>query len=130
MKRNLEFLSWKKSLSRNVEVLSMTSAVAWKDRMLWWFLLWLNFMIWAVHTCLYWQGLQNSMVTETDTVSTQKVGKRWRNRRTRSNFIWGQILQGFGRRIPTFLCSLRTWGEGLPPLLYHHLPRPCYGSHT
>lgn len=70
--------------------------------------------IWAIDTCQYWQGLHNSMVTETDMVSTQKVGKKWRNRRTKSNFIWGQILQGFGRGMPALLCFWRTWEARSP----------------
>lgn len=70
--------------------------------------------IWAIDTGLYWQDLHNSMVTETDMVSTQKVGGKWRNSRTESNFIWGQIWQGFGRVMPAFLCFLRTWEARSP----------------
>lgn len=92
----------------------MTPALTYRERMPWWFIPCLDFMIWARHTCLYWQSVHNSMMTETDTVSTQKVGKRWRNRRTRSNFIWGQILQGFGRVMSASFCFLRTWEARSP----------------
>lgn len=64
---------------------------------------------WAMDTCLYWQNLHNSMVTKTDMVSTQKVGKKWRSRKIRSNFIGGQILPGFGKVKLALLCVLRTW---------------------
>lgn len=57
---------------------------------------------------LYWQSLHSSVVTEADMVPTQKVGERERNRRTWSNFIWGQILQDFGRGVPALLGILRT----------------------
>lgn len=70
-------------------------------------------------------GITDNMVTETDIVSTQKVGERWSNRRMRSNFIWGQKLQALAESCP--LCSAFWEHErrGLPPLLDHHLPQPC-----
>lgn len=74
----------------------------------------LESIVWAMHTCLYWQSLPNSVVTDMDMVSTQKVGKRWSNRRIRSNFIWGQVLQSFGRVMPALLWFLRTWEARSP----------------
>lgn len=70
-------------------------------------------MIWATHTPVL-AGITDSMVTETDIVSTQKVGERWSNRRMRSNFIWGQKTASFGRVVPALLCFLRTREQRSP----------------
>lgn len=69
---------------------------------------------WAMDTCQYWQDLHNSMVTNTDMVSTQNVSKKWRNRKTRSNFNGGQILPGFGKVMLALLGVLRTWKARSP----------------
>lgn len=112
MKIILEFPSWGKFWTHNVKMLSMIFALS--ERECHGVSIMPDSKFWAIDTCLSWQDLHNSMVTKTDMVSTQEVGKRWRNRKTRSNFIGGQILPGFGKVILALLCVLRTWEARSP----------------
>lgn len=65
---------------------------------------------WAIDTCQYWQGLHNSMVTETDMVSTQKVGEKMEKQKDKVQLYLGPNIASFWQRNACFALLLENMG--------------------